>query len=901
MANNFRVKDLYAESIKVNSRPTVNGTGVALSGDNAATVTNGVYLTGNQTISGNKTFLNNVIVSGTNNSFGSFATSNTFGDSAQSYNDFGYEAVNNNFGTRTVNTNTFGTDSSFNYIGYNSLYNFFGNSQGNGFEDSRQTNNEFGCMPRPHDGSNVYNIFGFNADYNYFGQYSNDNRYYSGFAYGQFTFDTIPKVGNAQMVLTTGNQTISGIKTFATGVSISGDLTVDTNTLYVDSINNEVGIGTVSPTEKLEVIGSISANPTSDTYTLQNKNASALQSAFERVRGWLVWSYNSFIGRLKTADISAAREWLLPNSSGTIPITTLTTGSVSAEETFRTALYREMMWMGFQARRLFGAGPTSTYGTSTPVSAGTNFVSAGLGNVTVGSKSVSTWETGMSQQPGAGAFWKIPTSFSVSGGFYTLAGWSSSTTSNITIGSNTFLLDGGANGSNNAFLVGHRIWNSNFPDGTRITTVVGQTITVDKNATGNGGASNPIVSAYDAVNRIVLGTRNDATVFGNGCALSVATTNHMLTVGGYVSGATQITVSAPITYTASGTSGNTFITATTTPSLVVTGMIVSGNGIPANTIVASVAGTQINLNRALTGNVTSIAVGFAPTMIAASTTAMGPAVYIASGTSGTNFITLTTTPIGFANGYIVSGAGITGGTTITSIAGNQVNLSTTLAGDVTSIGVTFMQSSAVLPYAYAYGIPDNTKISSITSSTTSSNIVVNLDTAVTGDTRYNTGLVGQVGTPLVYAPASTSIGSGSANNIFIEILPNRSTGKTEIRIGYQRAGRMFYSPTAQFYEGEIPSVNFTLYYQFIIDYSSTTNELRLWANRNTTSGTSVPARPLQSNVLITLATPSDLVQQLTSVYWGIQSCDDGVKPPFFTSTNSMTWRDAMYFPFTTAA
>jgi len=64
MANNFRVKALYAESIKVNSRPTVNGTGVALSGDNAATVTNGVYLTGNQNISGVKTFLTGVNISG---------------------------------------------------------------------------------------------------------------------------------------------------------------------------------------------------------------------------------------------------------------------------------------------------------------------------------------------------------------------------------------------------------------------------------------------------------------------------------------------------------------------------------------------------------------------------------------------------------------------------------------------------------------------------------------------------------------------------------------------------------------------------------------------------------------------------------------------------------------------
>ena len=38
-----------------------------------------------------------------------------------------------------------------------------------------------------------------------------------------------------------------------------GGLTVDTNTLYVDSVNNEVGIGTTNPSEKLEVVGNVEA------------------------------------------------------------------------------------------------------------------------------------------------------------------------------------------------------------------------------------------------------------------------------------------------------------------------------------------------------------------------------------------------------------------------------------------------------------------------------------------------------------------------------------------------------------------------------------------------------------------------------------------------------------------
>ena len=62
-------------------------------------------------------------------------------------------------------------------------------------------------------------------------------------------------------------------------VSLDGDLTVDTNTLHVDSTNDRVGIGTGSPTQKLEVNGAIVARGaaeslTSDGIYLQNKGSS---------------------------------------------------------------------------------------------------------------------------------------------------------------------------------------------------------------------------------------------------------------------------------------------------------------------------------------------------------------------------------------------------------------------------------------------------------------------------------------------------------------------------------------------------------------------------------------------------------------------------------------------------
>jgi hypothetical protein len=42
--------------------------------------------------------------------------------------------------------------------------------------------------------------------------------------------------------------------------TISGNLTVDTNTLFVDSANNRVGIGTASPAYPLDVVGNINTN-----------------------------------------------------------------------------------------------------------------------------------------------------------------------------------------------------------------------------------------------------------------------------------------------------------------------------------------------------------------------------------------------------------------------------------------------------------------------------------------------------------------------------------------------------------------------------------------------------------------------------------------------------------------
>lgn len=50
--------------------------------------------------------------------------------------------------------------------------------------------------------------------------------------------------------------------------SFSGDVAFDTSTLYVDSTNNYVGIGTTSPSERLNVIGDIRIGKVDDSYLI---------------------------------------------------------------------------------------------------------------------------------------------------------------------------------------------------------------------------------------------------------------------------------------------------------------------------------------------------------------------------------------------------------------------------------------------------------------------------------------------------------------------------------------------------------------------------------------------------------------------------------------------------------
>ena len=60
-------------------------------------------------------------------------------------------------------------------------------------------------------------------------------------------------------------------------------------------------------------------------------------AAIERLRGWFVWFFSTFTGRLKTADITANREWTLPNASGFVALTKNANGAVTNTEFYAKA------------------------------------------------------------------------------------------------------------------------------------------------------------------------------------------------------------------------------------------------------------------------------------------------------------------------------------------------------------------------------------------------------------------------------------------------------------------------------------------------------------------------------------------------------------------------------------
>ena len=75
----------------------------------------------------------------------------------------------------------------------------------------------------------------------------------------------------------------------AENARFSGNLTVDTNTLFVDSVNNRVGIGTTTPNERLTVSGNLSASgditASNLVYTTSDQTIAGLKTFSDNIVG----------------------------------------------------------------------------------------------------------------------------------------------------------------------------------------------------------------------------------------------------------------------------------------------------------------------------------------------------------------------------------------------------------------------------------------------------------------------------------------------------------------------------------------------------------------------------------------------------------------------------------------
>ena len=141
--------------------------------------------------------------------------------------------------------------------------------------------------------------------------------------------DTPPASGNTKRISINNILACSPSATLASA-TITGDLTVDTSTLKVDSANNRVGIGTATPTAALDILGAFG---TSTAAVVIRNNSAANNSNISQVQFFTV---NSFGGGEQVASIHGTNPNASANNGGALVFNTSLNGtSTTPAERYR--------------------------------------------------------------------------------------------------------------------------------------------------------------------------------------------------------------------------------------------------------------------------------------------------------------------------------------------------------------------------------------------------------------------------------------------------------------------------------------------------------------------------------------------------------------------------------------
>jgi len=106
----------------------------------------------------------------------------------------------------------------------------------------------------------------------------------------------------ANYVTLSGTETITGAKTFSnTFIQSGGDANFDNNTLYVDATNNNVGIGTSSPSALMQLKSSLFQSNTVDFSLLDNAGNERTSIASTGQQRWYLSSTAAEVGKIEYA------------------------------------------------------------------------------------------------------------------------------------------------------------------------------------------------------------------------------------------------------------------------------------------------------------------------------------------------------------------------------------------------------------------------------------------------------------------------------------------------------------------------------------------------------------------------------------------------------------------------